>query len=212
MTDERCDEVDAWCHEHGVACVFFLAEDRPESTLAAERSGFFHTDVRLTLSQSLPRARDRMSTPRIREAQASDLEDLRSIARVSHQITRFYHDPHFPDERCGDLYAEWIASSFNGGADAVLVADLDGRAVGYLTCEVKGTVGRLGLLGVAPAVRGGGLGGQLVTAALERFEDAGLAESALATQAQNIKALRLFTRAGYAVESMQLWFHKWYER
>ena len=32
------------------------------------------------------------------------------------------------------------------------------------------------------------------------------------TQGRNVAALRVFTRAGYAVERTQLWFHKWYAR
>ena len=48
---------------------------------------------------------------------------LRAIARASHGDTRFYADPHFPDERCDDLYDTWIRRSLEGWADAVLVAE-----------------------------------------------------------------------------------------
>ena len=181
--------------------------------MAVERSGFFYTDVRLKLRAPLDARTRPITANRIREPDPEDLDALREIARISHTITRFYHDPHFPDGRCGDLYAEWITAACEGESDSVLVAEVDGVAAGYLTCEVEdGTIGHLGLLGVSPEHRKLGLGGELVSTALDRFALGGLIESVLYTQAHNIPALRLFARAGFLIESTHIWFHKWYDR
>jgi dTDP-4-amino-4,6-dideoxy-D-galactose acyltransferase len=214
MTEARRAEVDEWCRDNGIRCLYFLARtDDPQTTLAAERGGFFYTDVRITLGQSLA-PRDRLQPgAAIRDATSSDREELAAIARVSHDVTRFYHDPHFPNDRCGELYAEWILSSCNGGADAVLVADVHDRAAGYVSCQLENeTIGQIGLIAVAPGSRGRGLGARLVAAALDRFVVARATEAVVVTQARNIAALRLFERAGYAVTETELWFHKWYDR
>jgi dTDP-4-amino-4,6-dideoxy-D-galactose acyltransferase len=211
MTDERLAAIDNWCRKHDISCLYFLAADDPETTYTAERGGFFYTDARITLRQELGKA----PTPAdpIRHAQSRDREQLRAIARVSHETTRFYHDPHLPDDRCGEVYAEWIGSSCDGGADAVLVADEGGRAVGYVTCGLEGgAVGHIGLIAVAPESRGRGLGAVLVDAAFAWFVDAGATESVVVTQSRNVAGLRLFERAGYVIDSTQLWFHKWYDR
>jgi ribosomal protein S18 acetylase RimI-like enzyme len=211
LTDARRSEVDGWCRDHDVACAYFLAEvDDPESTLAAERGGFFFTDVRATLAQSLDgRARSPVA-PSIRTARADDREALAAIARESHRITRFYHDPNFPDRRCDELYAQWILSSCEDPASDVLVADIGGGAAGYVTCALDADRGRIGLIAVASGHRRGGIGGALVEAALRRFADSGVSEAVVVTQGRNTAALRVFTRAGYSIERMQLWFHKWY--
>ena len=81
-----------------------------------------------------------------------------------------------------------------------------------MTCEVDGEVGKLGLVAVAEGNRRNGVGAALVDAALGHFVAAGVPESVVVTQGRNVAALRVFTRAGYAVERTQLWFHKWYAR
>lgn len=214
MTDADLAEIDAWCAEHGVACAYFLAAaDDPQTTMIAERGGFFYMDVRLKLRAPLEARARPITANRIRDPEPEDLEALRDIARVSHRITRFYHDPNFPDEQCGELYAEWITASCEGASDSVLVAEVDGAAAGYLTCEVEnGTIGHVGLLGVSPEHRKLGLGGELVSTALDRFALGGIGESVLYTQGHNIPALRLFARAGFMIESTHIWFHKWYDR
>jgi ribosomal protein S18 acetylase RimI-like enzyme len=213
MNGELRVAVDTWCAENGISCAYFLATtEAPATTLAAERGGFFYTDVRVTLRQRLDSNRRPVRPGRIRAGEKEDIPELREIARVSHKITRFYHDPHFADERCGELYADWIRSSFEGEADEVLVAEDDGRVAGYITCVIKERVGHMGLLAVAPGHQERGLGQDLVDGALDWFAAARVAESAVVTQGRNIAALRLFGRAAYLVDSMQLWFHKWYDR
>ena len=214
MTDERRHAVDEWCREHGIACAYFLAApDDRETTLVAERGGFFYTDVRVGLRLKIDARPPAVPSSRLRDATHEDLDDIRAIARVSHRITRFYNDPNFSDERCADLYADWITADLNGQADAVLVAEVDGRVAGYLSVLIgEDGVGGLGLLGVASACRGIGLGTELVAESLERLAAGGAGEASIATQGQNIAALRLFGRAGFAIESMQIWFHKWYDR
>lgn len=213
MSDELIVAVDAWCHERAVSCLYFLARtDDPETTYAAERGGFFYADSRITLRQELAAAPVAKPADLIRRAEPRDRERLRAIARVSHETTRFYHDPHFPDVRCGELYAAWISSSCDGAADVVLVADDSGQAAGYVTCELDDAgVGHVGLIAVAPERRGCGLGRALVDAATAWFVKLRIADSAVVTQARNVAAFRLFERAGYVVDSTQLWFHKWYD-
>jgi GNAT superfamily N-acetyltransferase len=213
MTDDSRAEVDAWCIDNGISCLYFLARsDDPETIAAAERGGFFQTDTRVTLSRALGPERQEAPPAQIRPAQPSDLPTLKAIARVSHGTTRFYHDPHFPDDRCGELYAEWIQSSFESGA-TVLVVDEGGRAVGYITCWVEdGNRGYIGLLAVDPAARERGLGAALGNAALDWLAARGVTHSAVPTQARNVAAIGLIEQAGYAIEYTQLWFHKWYYR
>jgi dTDP-4-amino-4,6-dideoxy-D-galactose acyltransferase len=212
MTDERLAAIDTWCAERGVACAYFLARiDDPETTQAAERGGFFCTDVRVTLSMPLANRRDLAAPPATtREATAGDHAELAAIARVSHETTRFYHDPRFDRDRCGELYVNWLESSYDT-VDRVIVAEEEGRVAGYLTCEVENGTGAIGLLAVAAQNRGHGLGAAMLSAGLERFEELGVEHSVVVTQARNIDALRLFGRAGYLVEAAHLWFHKWYD-
>jgi ribosomal protein S18 acetylase RimI-like enzyme len=213
VTSEELAGIDAWCIENEIACLFLLidAGDRT-STLAAERSGFFFTDVRIAFTADLTGRRVASNRPAIRAAAPGDRERLLHLARISHRITRFFHDPYFDDERCAELYARWLASGLDGAAEAVLVADVAGAPAGYVTCELQGEgeTGRIGLIAVDPSCQGRGLGLALCEASFDWFAEAGAAAVEIVTQGRNVPAQRVFQRAGARTIATQLWFHKWY--
>ena len=212
MTEESRAAIDRWAAENGVSCVYFLAEAEDEETKAtAERGGFFYTDSRVTLRKEVNEPREVSAIP-VRVAEDGDLEALEAIARSSHGTTRFYHDPHFPDDRCGDLYAQWIRSTYESD-DVVLVIDDGGRAVAYVTCGLReGGTGYIGLIAVDASMRERGLGAALAVAAHNWMVQNGVKHAAVVTQERNVAAMHLIQSAGYAVDSTQLWFHKWYDR
>ncbi len=125
LNREGLHAVDEWAATHGVACVYFLADSSDASSAhVAEDGGFRLMDLRVELRR--PSAGDE-TTRELRPASPDDVGALRAIARASHGVTRFYADPHFPDDRCDDLYDTWITRSLEGWADGVLVAEAEGR-------------------------------------------------------------------------------------
>ena len=206
VTPDSVRAIDEWCLAHGVGCAYLLLDvGDSASTLAAERGDFFLTDVRVTFRADL-RGRVTQPRPHVRPAQPRDREPLAELARVCHDTTRFFHDPHFDRERCGELYARWMLSSIDGGAATVLVAEIGGAPVGYVTCEA----GRIGLIAVAESARRRGVGQALCDAAFDSFVELGEQTVEIVTQGRNLPAQRLFQRAGAHVDGVELWFHKWY--
>jgi dTDP-4-amino-4,6-dideoxy-D-galactose acyltransferase len=210
LDQKRLRAVDEWAAANGVACLYFLADSSDASSShVAEEGGFRLMDLRVELQR--PTAGDE-TTGELRQATPADVDALRAIARASHGVTRFYADPHFPDDRCDDLYDTWITRSLEGWADGVLVAEVDGRPVGYVSCHLDpgGRAGSIGLIAVDEAARGGGVGGTLSRGAVAWCRARGAQEMSVVTQGRNAAALRTFQRAGFLVDSIGLWFHKWY--
>jgi RimJ/RimL family protein N-acetyltransferase len=201
------EAVDDWAGLHDVACVYFLGRDEPGAAARAEEAGFRLMDVRVALGR--PAAA--LESSLLRPATPEDVEPLRELARGNHRITRFYADPNFPDERCDELYATWISRSVEGWADAVLVAELDGRPAGYVSCHaLEWGWGSIGLIGVGPDARGRGLGRELVNGAVGWARERGLERVTVVTQARNVPALRTFEECGFRTDDVGLSFHKWY--
>lgn len=212
LTAESWAEADAWARAHDVDCLYFLARpDDPGTIGVAQDAGFRLVDVRVELALPSTKAE---AADRIRPYRPADLETLRRIARTSHGNTRFYADPRFPRDRCSDLYDTWIVRSCDGWADAVLVAELEGVAGGYVTCHLDPTLhrGSIGLIAVSAVARGRHLGRDLVVGALRWCHDNGSAEVSVVTQGANVAAQRLFQSCGFRTCSTALWFHRWYER
>ncbi len=210
LTPEAVDDALAWCTRHGVECLYCLADaDDPPTARLAEAHGFRHVDVRMTLAARLegaaapPPAGTRPWAP-------ADLTALRALARTSHRDSRFYADPAFPRARCDDLYATWIDRSCHGYADAVLVADAAGVAVGYVSCHLDGgDAGRIGLFAVDAGHRGRGTGRALLAASLAWFGARGARRVTVVTQGRNVAAQRLYQRGGFVTDALQHWYHKW---
>jgi dTDP-4-amino-4,6-dideoxy-D-galactose acyltransferase len=216
LSPDKIEEIMAWCWQHEIDCLYFLASSSDAvSTRLAEDNGFHWVDVRVTLDRmiidSAPEASSNSSIL-IRSAHADDLPSLRSIAREGFHETRFYFDPHFPRHLCDSLYETWIEVSFSGYADAVLVADVDAEPAGFITCKLGNPLeGEIGLVGVGSGWQSRGIGVALVKAALNWFADHHVERATVVTQGRNIPAQRLYQRCGFLTRSAQLWYHWWYE-
>jgi ribosomal protein S18 acetylase RimI-like enzyme len=205
-----------WCSDHSIDCLYFLADsgDRLTTTLLEEHQ-FRFVDIRITLSRDIDGIYEEAGqTPvYVRPAREVDIPALRAIARASHRDSRFYYDPQFPLALCDALYETWIEKSCEGYADLVLVAELEQRAVGYLSCHLKkGGDGEIGIVAVDEASRGTGAGRKLVLSSLNWFADRGVKRLSVVTQGRNAAAQRLYQRCGFLTDSVRLWSHKWFHR
>lgn len=210
LTPERLQAVDAWAAEQEIDCLYFLGtSDDARTARVAEDGGFRLMDLRVELRQKLDGA---VAPLVVREARLEDHERLRELARQSHGATRFYADPRFPDDRCDDFYATWIERSLAGWAAVVLVAERDGAPAGYCSCHLVDEAGSIGLIAVDPRGRRRGVGLELASGAVAWCAGRGASTMSVVTQGRNVGALRTFQRAGFLVSSVDLWFHKWYDR
>lgn len=201
-----------WCAAERVDCLYLLAESDDAATVElARRHGFALTDVRITFERTWREQASPASF--IRPAQPQDLPALKAIARASHTDTRFYYDSHFPRDLCDALYETWIENSCNGFAQAVLVAEHNQTACGYVTCHLHNDgpthEAQLGLIAVAEAQRGRGFGKALTHAFIHWAAQQGAARMTVVTQGRNIAAQRLYQQHGFLTQSLQLWFHYW---
>jgi len=208
------DRVLAWCRAGRIDCLYLLSDAVDVAThRLAEDEGFRVVDVRVTLEREVGGTATERESACVRPASPADVPALRAIAAASHRQTRFYSDGRFDYARCDELYSTWIERSCDGWADAVWVAELDGRLAGYLTCHRRGQGrGEIGLVAIGPDGRGRGLGHDLVERGLVWFRSQDLSRISVVTQGANVAAQRLYQSAGFRTASVQLWHHLWPDR
>ncbi len=212
LDQEAARAVTRAAREAGVDCLYLLvdAADLSSARHAADQ-GFRFVDVRLTLEHGSA-APARESAAAIRPARPSDLPALQRIASAAYGDTRFAVDPRFPPARVRELYVRWITRALEGGADVVLVPEIDGAPSGYVSCHVRedGSA-ELGLVGLAEGARGRGIGTDLVGEALRWLSARGAAPVRVVTQGRNRGAVRLYERCGFTAGRLELWWHWWRE-
>lgn len=211
LDDAILKETLSWCRANHIDCLYFLADaDDARTCRIADRNGFFQADVRMTFERSV--SLNELNPPpgdSVRLAREEDFPALRAIARDGHRDTRFYFDEHFDRAKCDLLYETWIENSLRGYAQAVLVAEVDGRVAGYVTCHLRGEESQLGIIGVAAGRQRSGLGTKLVRHFLAWSVREGARQATVVTQGRNVAAQRLYQRNGFVTASCQLWYHRW---
>lgn len=228
LTAARAQNIDDWCRQQQVRCLYFLARaDDPATTQAAQTAGYLLADIRVTLDRDMrfvvppsggtsaaDRLKAELQTPGIRLATVKDLPDLKKIAAGSFRDSRFYFDGNFPVERVDALFERWVERALERGTNqqALVATGPEGQLTGFcvLGIEPAKRTGDIGLFGVASAARGQGVGRQLLTATFQHLASTGLPHVTVVTQGRNIAAQRLYQRAGFLTKSVQLYYHKWF--
>ncbi len=222
LTPAKAGQAIEWAYANSIGCLYYLAPLSDTGSIAiAQRNGFDFADVRMTYVFARP---DRLPANReeppageegerrtvLRAFRSSDIDALQSIASTSFTDTRFYQDPRFDRQACRRLYEIWVDKSCHGWADAVIVAELDDRPVGFVTCHatVAGE-GSIGLVGVSEYARGQGVGQALIQGALKWMAEREVARISVVTQGRNLAAQRLYQRSGLLVDQIHLWLHWW---
>ncbi len=204
------------CKKVEIDCLYFLADASDQaSILELQRHGFIFVDIRTTLERKVPDS----PTPRsdrnaiIRSSSAGDLEALAAIARDSFTSTRFFADPFLNNEKSSTMYQIWLSKSVTSDyADRVVVAEVNQKSVGFVTCHLDrvSSEGKIGLVALAMSAQGKGLSQAMIRHALAWFRDQGMKRASVVTQGRNIAAQRLYQRCGFVTRSTELWYHKWF--
>ena len=136
--------------------------------------------------------------------------DSPAIGRLGAHLVRSHHDfdperfiPATPQTEHG--YATFLGAQLEQPDTVVLVAEQDGKVIGYAFAGVegrdymslRGPAGVLHDIVVDPAHRGKGVAQQLLDATLATLEERGAPRVVLWTAERNESAQRLFARAGF---------------
>lgn len=203
-------EIDMW----GAQVVHFLADaDDDQTVQIAEQAGFHLVDIRITFACDLRKTLigECKSDVAVRLCRDEDIPMLQLIARNSYRQTRYYYDKHYAQERCDALYETWITESYNDDSQKVVVAEHQGKAIGFITYKnvAPEETSIIGLVGVHEYKRGMGIGRLLLQATQHDLIGRRVSTLEVVTQGRNIDAQRLYQRCGFVTKTINLWYHKW---
>jgi len=216
VTFNEMQEINKWCDENEVEVLCALVDlSSYATTQLFEKSGFDFVGIRVTLeNKDIKKVYPLPSWPKqwrylvgIRPSRPTDKIAVKAIAREINKSSRFFFDPHF-SAKAPALYEAWIENSFQGYADEVLVAEINNEVAGYITIKIENDKGEIDLLGVDHKYQGMGLGYGLICKSFEWFLNKGVSDIMISTQGKNIKAIRLYEKVGFSVQSILGWYHQ----
>lgn len=154
----------------------------------------------------------------VRPFRADDAEALLEITRTAYRRFRgrFHLDPHLPQDRSDELYAEWARQCIAGAmADRIVVAD-DGRGgihgwASTRRVEPVSSAGGIavfaGSLGACRPERPGAYAGLIRALAWENYQAGAVTETQ--TQNHNVATVRIYEAVGAQYVRADYTFHAW---
>lgn len=192
-----------------ITCVGDSAGLRP----ILERAGAVLVDTKLDYEaavQTSPAAPEgvELVAAAVNEA---DSASLHSLALESGRYSRFRLDPRIGETRWAELYRLWIQNSLAGElADAVFAWRRAGAITGFVTVKRQNSSqARIGLIGVAAAERGTGVGTRLIAAARGWSAAQELTKLRVATQQANRAACQFYESRGFSLAARTDIYHLW---
>ena len=141
ILQELLDELTRSLADRGTQCVVCKVHSTELPAIhALEQRGFLLMDTLLDFVFDFSRTPiEEIKPPRqdkqlkIRRAKPADLSALMAINEKAFTgyFGRYHADPQMPPGTATKIYAQWVRSAFEGWADWILVAEVDGRIVGY---------------------------------------------------------------------------------
>lgn len=175
-----------------------------------EAAGFELIDGIQTFQLTL-NGRHSSAPPGTRLFKAGDLPEVLEIGRTAFVFDRFHADPSLSPEVAGRINESWTRNCCLGtAADAVVVAEDEGKVVSYVTCRAdrQAKQGIIILVATAASARGKGAARRASSAALHWFGAQGLESVEVGTQLRNIPAARLYQSLGFLLSRTSLTFRK----
>src|SRR5258706_490046 len=167
-------------------------------------AGFRVVDVNITFEREPVQEINSNSSILVRDAQAGDENAVLEIAETAFIYSRFHLDPFVSKELANKIKREWIANYVRGQrGERLLVAEVNGKAVGFLALLVTGDAEKIGvidLIGVAKNMQGRGVGQCLVE---HHIQDAyqNYSRIIVGTQISNVPSMRLYAKCGYHISN-----------
>lgn len=219
VTLETLPEIMQFCQAQDV--VFLVARCRVEELATAqamERAAFRLMDTLLYWTRSLvnvPIPADD-GAGRIRPVRRGEDGIVRGIAaEIFKGYFGHYHaDPRLDPRKCDDAYVSWAERSCQSKdvAEEVLVAELDGRIVGFITLRRNSAEeGEAVVGGVLPDAQGLGIYRSLLVRSIEWCAGQSCTRMVVSTQVTNSAAQKVWARLGYEPGFAYYTFHKWFD-
>ncbi|MCH7972650.1 MAG: GNAT family N-acetyltransferase [Bacteroidetes bacterium] len=193
--------------------VYYLCNchDR-NSVLLAEKFGFRFVDIKLSFEKKLTNKYelDLNQDYSFALAAINHFDRLKEISDSIYKDSRYYFDGNFPIDKINAFYHNWLEKGILGTFDdECLTLFYQESPIGFCTVKyLKEKAVRIGLVGMAEAFQGKGIGLNLLYNVFNYLIDRKFNKITVVTQGRNYLAQRLYQKAGFLTHSTELWYHK----
>ena len=136
------------------------------------------------------------------------IEEIMKLAEHLYTTDRFHTDPNLDNEKCNQLYSNWIANQSKDPNCDIFVLKENETLVGFVTCKHHSDLTTsIQLVGVHPQHQGKGIGKELIKQTLNHYASKGN-KITVGTQLINIGAIKCYLSVGFKISTTKHSFHR----
>jgi len=144
-----------------------------------------------------------------------DEPEVRKIAEGSFKgyFGHYHADARLDRKKCDEAYVSWATRSctMRDVADAVIVAEHNGRMAGFATLRLNSKEEGEGVLfGVAPEAQGLGIYRSFMIHGMRWCQEQSARQMVVSTQITNLAVQKVWCRVGFEPNQSLYTFHKWF--
>ena len=158
---------------------------------------------------------DKIPTTNCNKIKDTDISEktasfFKELAYESGKKSRFLLDEKFGEDKFKELYDIWVINSLNKKiALKTFYIEENNQAIGFVTLQKFGTLGKIGLLSIHPDFQGKGFGRKLLNHAEKFCFSNGILELEISTQQHNFQACTFYKMQGYEIKDEIIIKHYW---
>ncbi len=219
ITVSQLPDILDFCQENAV--VMLIARCSTNDIKAAqvmEEHGFRLMDTLVYYACDLKKTPvpEDTGTVLVRPIRPGEEEQVRAVAAAAFKdyFGHYHADDRLDRAKADEAYISWAVRSCASRevADAVYVADWDGRVAGFITLRLNGPDrGEFLLSGVVPEAQGYGIYRSLFIAGMRWCLVQNARQIVISTQVDNIAVQKVWARLGFTMLESFYTFHKWFD-
>lgn len=203
--------VEDYIHKHNIEVVQTCIPTSQETSIYWLEKNLFHfVDLRITLTLDLAPLTP-APVPHIRKATPQDTPALTAITHGAFtQDSRFNWHSLFPKEKIDAFYTAWVTNSIKGTHDDACFMYMDGNnPLGLVTIRhLSPTHLRMGIMGIAPAAQGKGIGSQLSRFVHHYAKEKGHRYIEAITEGRNLITQNFHAKNGMKTTAIESWYYR----
>lgn len=151
-----------------------------------------------------------LSFEKINVHRSNITNDLKKLALISGEFSRYKKDRTFINNEFEKLYFKWLENSINGSfGDALIVARNELNEIGMITYKKRQQLCDIGLFAVSENSQNKGIGTKLLKYIENICISSKIQTLEVRTQKENINACSFYKRNGFVLTQSQNIYHLW---
>ncbi len=195
--------------EKNIECIYFTSNSNLQELSVSNR--LVELEIRNIYSRDL-REVDLNKNLSVELANSKDIYKIKEIAsKAFRNMTRFYFDQHFKNEKVDELYKKWVDKLYKDSDSEIIIIRVNQNIAAFNGISIKKESARIMLIAVNELFRRKGYGERIIDQTIQFLIKKNIRKIIVGTQEKNLAANNLYSKLEFNLTNKKYLYHWWNE-